>query len=38
MEIWDIKNKSKILNINDHNDCVNSLLSVKLLNKTFNEN
>jgi len=35
IEIWNITNKSKILNLNDHNDCVNALLSVKLLNKSF---
>jgi len=35
IEIWNITNKSKILNLNDHNDCVNALLSVKLLNQTF---
>jgi len=35
IEIWNITNISKILTLNDHNDCVNALLSVKLLNKTF---
>ncbi len=35
MEIWNITNKSIIQNLNDHSDCVNALLSVKLLNKTF---
>jgi len=35
IEIWNITNKSKIQNLNDHNDCVNALLSVKLLNRTF---
>jgi len=35
IEIWNITNKSKIQNLNDHNDCVNVLLSVKLLKKTF---
>ncbi len=35
IEIWNITNKSKILNLNDHNDCVNALISVKLLNRTF---
>ena len=35
IEIWNITNNSKILNLNDHNDCVNALISVKLLNKSF---
>jgi len=35
IEIWNITNKSKILNLNDHNDCVNALLSIQLLNQTF---
>jgi len=35
IEIWNITNKSKILNLNDHNDCVNALISSRVMNKTF---
>ena len=35
IEIWSVKNQSKILALNDHKACVNTLLSVSVLNKTF---
>jgi len=35
IEIWNVTNQSRILNLNDHNDCVNALLSVRLLNQSF---
>jgi WD40 repeat protein len=35
IEIWNVTNQSIILNLNDHNDCVNGLLSVRLLNQSF---
>jgi hypothetical protein len=31
IEIWNITNKSKILNLNDHNDCVNALISSRVM-------
>jgi len=35
IEIWNVTNQSRISNLNDHNDCVNALLSVRLLNQSF---
>ncbi len=35
IEIWNVTNKSKIFDLNDHTDCVNTLISINLLNKTF---
>jgi len=35
IEIWNVTNQSIILTLNDHNDCVNALLSVRLLNQSF---
>jgi len=35
IEIWNVTNKSKSFDLNDHTDCVNKLIIVTLLNKTF---
>ncbi len=35
IEIWNVTNKSKIFDLNDHTDCVNTLISINLINKTF---
>ena len=34
IEIWNISNQSSILSLNDHENCVNTLLSINILNKT----
>ncbi len=35
IEIWNVTNLSKSLDLTDHTDCVNELISLNLLNKTF---
>jgi WD40 repeat protein len=35
IEIWNVTNKSKIFDLNDHTECVNTLISINLINKTF---
>jgi len=35
LEIWNITNESRILILNEHEDCVNALLSIRLLNKNY---
>ncbi len=35
IEIWNIINRTKVLTLNDNNDCVNALISIKHLNKSF---
>ena len=35
IEIWNISNQSSILSLNDHEDCVNALLSINISSKTF---
>jgi len=35
IDIWNVTNNSKIFDLNDHTDCVNTLISINLINKTF---
>jgi len=35
IEIWNVRNQSNILALNDHTDCVNALITFKHLDKTY---
>ena len=35
IEIWDVKNQSKSFDLNDHTDCVNTVISLNFFDQTF---